>query len=624
MKKLHAILLSVLAGALTTLAQDSSPPQPADPPPAPTEPAVPVPDTPPAAEPAAPAPAPAVPAVTPALKTPTPARPPAPAQPAATPVSAPAEANPMPANLAPTPAPAEPGADAKPLATQEPAASGTTLTVRAAEAAAPITGGEESTTNAAPGEVVPLIVIDDVPLTDAIRNLARQSDLNFMFDPQITATNQPNISIRFENVTAEEALMAVLENYNLAIARQPRSKIARISIKDPRAEDPLVVKIIQLKYCDPTNLVEVVRPTLSSRSRVLADVRTRQLIVNTTEREVDNLMQLIDKLDSRTKQVLIEARIFETMKNPRTIKGINWEGTLGAQQVTMGNNSTFQEGLGPRAPTPATITTLPDGTSQAVGGDPGFAGVYNGMLGSTPRVLASAAKGPFFNPAFAFMNADGVSAVVSFLNKDTDTELLATPRAVTLDNQEADLSVTRAYPVFQVTPGSANSPAGATITYTNLGTILKVTPRIAADNNVSLTVIPEVSNIDGKDEQTLNGQKNIANIYSFRRINTRVMIPSGFTLVMGGLIDDRSTKIYTKVPILGDLPVLGFFFRHSDKGREKKNMVFFITPTIVQDGDFRVATSGTQFLQTEFVDRPEIEENAWDSAKPHDWTKPVE
>jgi len=70
------------------------------------------------------------------------------------------------------------------------------------------------------------------------------------------------------------------------------------------------------------------------------------------------------------------------------------------------------------------------------------------------------------------------------------------------------LSVTRAFPIFQVTPGSANSPAGATVTYTNLGAILNVTPRIAADNNISLRVIPEVSNIDGVDSQTLNGAEN--------------------------------------------------------------------------------------------------------------------
>ncbi|MBN2505933.1 MAG: hypothetical protein JXQ71_04495 [Verrucomicrobia bacterium] len=527
--------------------------------------------------------------------------------PASDPGTAPAVA-PLPAT--PAPAPADPPTavpDAPPVPAPTPAPATDTLVVRAAEA--------ENVTDPMPAvegggdDVNPLIFIDDVPLTDAIRSLARQSEINFMFDPQITSSNQPNISIRFENVTAQEALMAVLDNHNLSLVRQPRSKIARICIKDPKAEEPLVTKIIQLKYSDPTNLVEVIKPTLSPRSRVLADARTRQLIVNTTEKEVDGMMTLIDKLDARTKQVLIEARIFETLKNPHTIKGINWEGTFGAQKISMGNNSAYTSGLEPKPPT---------------GSDPGYGGALSGLLPGVPRVLANATGGPFFNPAYAFINADGVSAVVSFLNNQTDTELLATPRAVTLDNQTANLSVTRAYPVFQITPGSANSPAGATITYTNLGTILKVTPRIAADNNISLTVIPEVSNIDGKDEQTINGELNVANIYSFRRIETQVMIPSGYTLVMGGLIDDRSSKVYSKVPILGDIPILGFAFRHSEKGREKKNMMVFVTPTIVHENDFQVAETSSEFLRTQLTEREDVEPNAWDSAKPHDWTKPVE
>ncbi len=447
-------------------------------------------------------------------------------------------------------------------------------------------------------DVVPLILIEEVPLTDAIRNLARQSDLNFMFDPQITMTNQPNISIRFENVTAQEALLAVLDNHNLSLIQEPKSKIARIAIKDPKAEDPLFVKVIQLKYCDPTNLVDVIKPTLSTRSKVLADPRTRQLIVSTTEKEMDGLVSLIDKLDGRTKQVLIEARILETSMNPQTVKGIDWSGTFSAQNFTFGNNlrqPTASESLNP---------------------------INHDLSAGIPKLIASSGGG--FTPSTAFLNADGVKAVLSFLNSDSDTEVLATPRAVTLDNQPATLEVTRAFPIFQITPGSANSPAGATINYTNLGTILTVTPRIAADNNVSMTVVPEVSNIDGKDEQTINGQQNVANIYAIRRIETRVMIPSGHTLVMGGLVSDGSTKAYTKVPVLGDLPIIGLAFRHESKERKQQNMIIFVTPTIVEDDAFQVASTGKEFMRTKFVEPPEVEMNAWDSAKPHDWTKPVE
>src|SRR5207244_3785348 len=145
-------------------------------------------------------------------------------------------------------------------------------------------------------------------------------------------------------------------------------------------------------------------------------------------------------------------------KNPSTVKGIDWSGTVQAQHFGFGNN---------------------------LGNPQGVADKNDLLVGSSPtsKLLADLAHG--FNPATAFLDADGVSAVLSFLNTDAETEVLATPRAVTLDNQQAVLSITRAFPVFLVTPGSANSPASASIQYTNLGTILAVTPRIAADKNVS-------------------------------------------------------------------------------------------------------------------------------------------
>ena len=402
----------------------------------------------------------------------------------------------------------------------------------------------------------------------------------------------------------------MLDNYNLALVQEPKSKIARITLKDPKAEDPLVSKVIQLKYGDPTNFVAFVKGILSPRSQVMADIRTSQLIVTTTEKEWDAVLDLVDRLDSSPRQVLIEARLLETAKSPSSVKGIDWSGTLEAQNITLGNNSL------PGIPGTPTSTTVVGGVATVT---PAVQGTIGGIL-SNPKVLASSMGG--FNPATAFLNADGVNAVLSFLNKDADTEVVATPRAVTMDNQMASLSVTRAFPIFQITPGSANSPAGASITYTNLGTILEVTPRIAADRNIALKVVPEVSNIDSVDKQTLNGQVNTANIYAIRRIETHVMIPSGNTLVMGGLINDTSTKSHTKIPILGDLPGIGLAFRKEGRTRNKSNLLIFITPTIVEEAAFQPSASGAEFLKTRMVEKPEVEEKLWDSAKPYDWSKP--
>src|SRR5688572_22341882 len=248
-----------------------------------------------------------------------------------------------------------------PAAPEKPAEAPPPVVIAQADPAAPkpdapkpdAVAAPAATPGPGPGDIVPLIVIDEVPLTDAIRNLARQSNLNFQFDPKITASNQPNVSIRFENVTAQEALLAVLENHNLALIKEPKQKIARITFKDPKAEDPLFTRIIQLKYSDPTNLISIVKGTLSPRSSVVADTRTSQLIVTTTEKEMDALALTIEKLDTPTKQVLIEAQLIETARAPSTIKGIDWTGTLEGQRIEFGNNTPdAQEGSPGTPPQP--------------------------------------------------------------------------------------------------------------------------------------------------------------------------------------------------------------------------------------------------------------------------------
>ena len=506
----------------------------------------------------------------------------APATPAPEPAPAPAPEKPAdPSAPAPAPAPAP----EKPAEPADPAPEKAVDSAQPAQAApAPLEAlaGPDGT------EVVPLIVIDDVPLTDAIRNLARQSGLNFQFDPRVTSAQvgadgktvpPPNVSFRWESVSARDALLALLENYNLQLVRDPLSHISRITLKDPKAEEPLISKILQLRYADPTNLVTILKPNLSPRSQVLPDLRTAQLIISTTAREWEGVSNIVASLDTPTKQVLIESRMLETAKNPTSIRGIDWTGTLSAQKLTFGN-------------------------------------------GAGGNMLLDTAKG--FNPATAFLNADGVSAVLSFLNQESDTEVVATPRAVTMDNQTATLQVTKAYPIFNVSPGTANTPSTATITYTNIGVILQVTPRITANNFISLRVIPEVSNIDSIDTQKggAGGALFSANVYAIRRAETKVVIPSGNTLVMGGLISDTSSRVSSKVPILGDTPGIGTLFRHKTSVKNKQNLIIFITPTVVEDNLFNTNTDGVEFLKTKAPVTTEEKQTMWNSANAVDWTKP--
>ena len=471
-----------------------------------------------------------------------------------------------------------------------------------------------------PNEVIPLIVMDDVGLNDAIKNLARQANLNYILDPKVSygmpgpdgkIVPQPTISIRWEKLTSQQALTAVLNNYNLMVIEDPKTQIARITVKDPTAPEPLISKIIQLKFANPTNIEATVKANLleiDKRSKVLSDVRTSQLVVLSTEKGVQAADDIVEKLDTITKQVLIEAKLLETSRNPQTFKGIDWSGTLKEQKFTFGNNAL------PGTP-PTTVTTIDANGNVNVVNDPGTVG---GIL-MDPKILLSTDGG--FQPSTAFLNADGVSAVLSFINSDSDAQVLSTPRVVTLDNQMALLSVTRAQPIFKNTAGTQGSPGGSEVTYTNLGTILKVTPRVSANDFINLKVVPEVSSVFATVRRIVASTVNEADVYDIRKFETQVLIPSGNTLVMGGLVSDNSNKAYTKVPVLGDLPLIGLAFRSESKLRAKKNLIIFITPTIVRDDDYQVAKS--DYLKSKFEVEPEATPTAWDSGKPIDWSKPV-
>jgi len=554
----------------------------------------------------------------------TPAAPEAPVTPAA-PAPAAEQTPAAPATPAVEQTPATPATPATPVVEKVPAAPAngvlpaSRLTTNALNVAAATAAEDQVQTNAAGAELVPLIVIDDVPLLDAVKNLARQAGLNYLPDPSLsTITNQPNVTLRLENVSAMDALTAVLDTYKLQIVHDPRIKVSRITVKDPKAADPLFTKIIQLKHTHPSNVVEIVKRTLSPNGNVMGDLRTSQLIVVATEKEFPAIEELIAKLDTATRQVLIEAQIWEMSKNPRTVKGIDWGGTFAAQKVGFGNGTLNRENSDVTTLVPGTPRTVatPGGGSTTVTPGSSTTEKYSYIPGN--GLSLDTARG--FHPSTAFLNADGLSAVISLFNTDNDTEVVATPRAVTLDNQSATLSVTRAFPIFKVTPGSANSPAGGEVTYTNLGTILYVTPHIAANSNITMHVIPEVSNIQGQDEQILNGFRNTANIYAIRRMETHVNVPNGNTLVLGGLISDRLGNQQKKVPFLGDVPVLGRLFRHEDKSRDKANLVVFITPTIVGEDDYQ--PSSTDFLQTKKQEERVTKDAFYDSAKPYDWTKP--
>jgi general secretion pathway protein D len=350
------------------------------------------------------------------------------------------------------------------------------------------------------------------------------------------------------------------------------------------------------------------------RSRVFPDTRTSQMIVVATEPEQEAIDTLVTELDKPTRQVLIETKLVEISSNPSSNKGIDWSGTLGGQNIGLGNN--LLQNAGSYAPGFAP----PLGT-QGVNST----NLLNTVIGSgtltSPGVIADTASG--FGTE-GFLNADGVHAVLSFLNSSSDAQVVSTPRVVTLDNEMATIEVTRAFPVINVTASTANTTGGSEISYSNIGTVLQVTPRISANDYIWLKVVPDVSSFFGTVTKTIGGAVFQADEFDSRHIDTQVLIPNANTLVMGGLVKDSPSAQYTKVPFLGDIPGLGWAFRSENKSLDKDNLLIFITPTILQDSDFSPTT--TDFLKTQprQMKSPMNPHKIWDSAIPGgDWSNPA-
>ncbi len=491
------------------------------------------------------------------------------------------------------------------------------------------------------GNETDVLTYVDTPLTVLIDTLARTAGLNVFVDPKVSATvlgadgkplPQPNISMRFENVTAEQALEALLINNELVMIRDQKTQIHRIMKRDPAAKEPMVLTVYQLRFANPTNIAGVLLAAVPAGAKVLAESRTGQIIISATMRDTSEITNLLYRLDIATKQILIEAQFFETSRNPKTIKGMDWSGTLANQTLTLGNGLSSGSST-TTTPGNSTTTTLPSGRTITSSANSSKESSVTTFIGdrNIPGMSFNTATG--LAPGLAFLNADGVKATLSFLNTDSDTDSIASPTAVALEGHQTKLIVVRNIPVFEelqgASTGGSQSPTSVKPNYdltargqetplNEVGIKLLVTPRVIDETSVLLELQPEISTVEAVPERkTLGGRVNESPIFSRRSISTRAVVPSGNTLVLGGLSSDESTKNYIKVPILGDIPVLGRLFRKDEKIRNKRNMLIFITPTIIQDGDFQKNLDPKAILKSKKEDSLPDDAGRWDSAKPY-------
>ena len=399
---------------------------------------------------------------------------------------------------------------------------------------------------------------DDVG--QVLRLLARQAKVNMVVSDAVTGT----VTMRLEDVTALQAISIIVKAKGLFM-----DKIDNVFyIKTPaeKTAEPTESDNYQFSYARAKDVAPLIASQLASHDPPQIDERTNTIFFRETRSNIDNVRKMLVQIDKPTKQVMIEARLVEVTADPVQAYGINWSGTVGSasnpKTVSYGGfNTTTQPKPGENIPT----------NGMALGNQNN--GNFFGSLGALAGVA---------NSEFAILSVPQFSATLQALNEDSDAEFLANPRVVTADNQQAKIEIVRNQPVPQLNFNEQTATAvfGGFQDKT-FGNTLVVRPSINKDNFITLQVKPEISNKVADFHFNFASADVTSPIIDKRTLDSSVLIKSGDTLAIGGLISDQTSKSRTKVPLLGDIPVVGYAFQSHSNERHKRNLLIFVTPTII-------------------------------------------
>jgi general secretion pathway protein D len=296
---------------------------------------------------------------------------------------------------------------------------------------------------------------------------------------------------------------------------------------------------------------------------IWADPQMNALVVTAPPKIMKQIMSVVDKLDVRRAQVLIEAILVEVSTTRTAELGVNW--AIGSQE----------EG-----------STVPIGTFNQTVGNSSIGSIISAA--SDPDILSEVGLPTGLTLGAGRLQDSGVSfaLLLRALRGDSSTNILQTPSIMTLDNEEAEIKVAQEVPFItgQFTSGSTNaSQTGIvnpfqTIQREEVGEILKITPQINEGDAVILKIEQESSGV------TQGPQGAVDLVTNKRTISTKVLVEDGGIIVLGGLISDTALEGENRVPILGAIPVIGELFKTRSGQKEKRNLMIFIRPTIIRDG----------------------------------------
>ena len=376
-------------------------------------------------------------------------------------------------------------------------------------------------------------------------------------------TDTGNVGPRIK-VTADERSNAILVNADAAQKNKVRELVAQLDQPLPNDSQS---QVIHLRYADAETLVPILEKLASSGQEqtsglsIQAHKETNSLVINAPPPILREITSTIRRLDIRRPQVRVEAIIAEVSLDFVKELGVQWQGV-----------------------------------SAGVGGGTNF-GTRGNILGLT-SVDSLSGLNQGLNLGFLDTDSDGnlqLGVLLSALASDTNNNILSTPSVVTLNHKEAKLTVGQEVPFvtgqYTNIGGNINDATSPfqTIQREDVGITLTVTPHINDGDQIVMEISQEVSSI----AQT--SQPAVDLITNKRTLSTSVMVPDRGILVLGGLIDESVQETISKVPVLGDIPVVRNLFRHKKKTKVKRSLMVFLRPVILRDNATQDALTGQAY-----------------------------
>ncbi len=391
-------------------------------------------------------------------------------------------------------------------------------------------------------------------ISEVIRILSEKSGLNIVVGPDVKAT----VNLQLIDVPWEKALDVILRTYNLTYKKEP-GLIRVMTLEQLKLEEekvPLTTKIVVLNFARAEDVKTSFNSMLSARGKIETNARTNSLIITDLPENIVKIENVVTQLDSRTPQVMIETMMADVTMSTEDDLGIQW---------TFARNKS-------RTPYLAE-TTHPTGETLNAVGKSALVNVTQGLAGSL--LPTTSAMDILFGQTI--LNSIDLTATLRAWQERKRVNILAHPIIMTLDNQLAHIELMAQIPYTQQTQSTQASAALSSTAFKDAGIKLDVTPHITTkDNYISMNLKVEQTFLSG---YTPDSQP----IIDGRKAETNLLVKDGETIIIGGLRKKQDTITIDKVPFLGDVPILGVFFRKTLKSVSDVDLLIFVTPTVIKE-----------------------------------------